>query len=81
MMLAPVLHQTQALMGHHAGLLPWPPLSNNMIVTPPVIIKSSSAMRISSPLAQTLTRLPLQMMKAMMMTMMTSLRRTTTPCW
>lgn len=27
-MLAPVLHQTQALMGHHAGLPLWPPLSS-----------------------------------------------------
>lgn len=45
-----------------------------MIVIPPAIIKSNSAMRISSLLAQTPIHLPLQMMKVMMMMMMTSHR-------
>lgn len=46
-----------------------------MTVTPPAIIKWSSAMRISSPLAQTPIPLPLRMMKVMTMTMMTSHRQ------
>lgn len=46
-------------------------LLQNMTVTPPVIIKSNSVMRISSPRAQTPTHLPSQTTKVMtrMMTM------------